>query len=95
MGDAETRQRIGIWPWVAMVGSLVALGVRITVLLQHPGGDGRAPANLHPWIVWGGLPALALSVFALFASRRANQPQGTLVAGFVAFFTAIMMFISL
>ena len=95
MADAAPRQGIGTWPWVAMAGALVALGIRIGLMLAHPGGDGRPTANLHPWILWGGLPALALSLLAFLLARRAGQPQGALVAGFVAFFNALMIFISL
>lgn len=95
MGDAAPRQGIGIWPWVAMAGALAALGVRIGLMLAHPGGDGRPTANLHPWILRAGLPAFALSLLAFAASRRAGRPQGALVAGFVAFFNALMIFISL
>ncbi len=95
MGDAETRGGIGTWPWVAMAGSLLALAARITILLRHPGGDGLQPANLHPWILKAGLPALALSGVAFFAARRAKQPQGGLLSGFVLFFNALMIFISL
>ena len=78
-----------------MAGALVALGARVAVMLRHPGGDGRPTADLHPWILWGGLPALALSALAFLLARRARQPQGMLVAGFVAVFNALMVFISL
>ena len=95
MGEVETRQNTGPWPWVAMTGVAIALAARIVVMLRHPGGDGRASANFHPWILWGGLPALLLSVVAFLIARRAKQPQGALVAGFVAFFNILMIFISL
>ena len=95
MGEAEARQGIGTWPWVAMIGALAALGARVVAMLRHPGGDGRPSANLHPWILWGGLPALLLSALAFALARRAKQPQGALVAGFVAFFNVLMIFISL
>ena len=95
MDGAEPRAGIGSWPWVALAGALVALGARVAVMLRHPGGDGRPPANLHPWILWGGLPALALSALAFLLARRARQPQGALVAGFVAVFNLLMVFISL
>lgn len=95
MGETETRQGIGTWPWMAMVAGALALTARIVVMLRHPGGDGHPSANFHPWILWGGLPALALSGAALLAARRAKQPQGALVAGFVTFFNALMIFISL
>ncbi|HET6330856.1 MAG TPA: hypothetical protein VFF76_08730 [Holophagaceae bacterium] len=95
MGEAETRQGIGTWPWVAMSGGALALAARIVVMLRHPGGDGNPSANFHPWILWGGLPALALSIIAFLAARRAKQPQGALMAGFVAFFYLLMVFISL
>lgn len=95
MGDAETRQGIGSWPWVAMAGGALALAARTAVMLRNPGGDGRPAADFHPWILWGGLPALALAILAFLLARRAGQPQGALVAGFVAFFNALMIFISL
>lgn len=95
MGEAETRTGIGTLPWLAMAGGAAALAARIVVMLKHPGGDGRPSANFHPWILWGGLPALALSVIAFLAARRAKQSQGALVAGFVAFFNVLMIFISL
>jgi len=95
MSDAETRPGIGSWPWIAMAGGALALAVRIVVMLKHPGGDGRSTANFHPWILWGGLPALALSGIAFLSAKRAKQPQGLLLAGFVAFFNALMIFISL
>ena len=95
MGEAETRQGIGTWPWIAMAGGALALAARIVVMLRHPGGDGNPSANFHPWILWGGFPALLLSVIALLAARRAKQSQGALVAGFAAFFNVLMIFISL
>lgn len=95
MGEAETRQGIGTWPWIAMAGGALALAVRIVVMLRHPGGDGNPSANFHPWILWGGLPALGLSLLAFFFARRANRPQGALMAGFLMFFNALMIFISL
>lgn len=95
MAETETRPGIGSWPWVALAGAALALGARVAVMLAHPGGDGRTPPDLHPWILWGGLPALALSALAFLLARRAKQPQGALVAGFVAFFNALMIFISL
>ena len=95
MDGAERRPGIGTWPWIAMAGALIALGARVAVMLRHPGGDGRPVADLHPWILRGGLPALALSGLAFLLARRAKQPQGMLVAGFVAVFNALMVFISL
>ena len=95
MDGAERRPGIGRWPWVALAGALVALAARIAVMLRHPGGDGRPAADLHPWILRGGLPALALSALAFLLARRAKQPQGALVAGFVAVFNLLMIFISL
>ena len=95
MGEVETRQGIGSWPWMAMAGGAMALAARIVVMLRHPGGDGRASADFHPWVLWGGLPALLLSVAAFLIARRAKQPQGALVAGFAAFFNILMIFISL
>jgi hypothetical protein len=95
MGEAETRPGIGFFPWVAMAAGALALAARIMVMLKHPGGDGRPSANFHPWILWGGLPALGLSVIAFLVARRAKQSQGTLAAGFVAFFNLLMIFISL
>lgn len=99
MGDAMdepgTRQGTGRWPWIAAGGAALALGARIVVMLRHPGGDGRPPADFHPWILWGGLPALALSAAAFLMARRAKQPQGLLIAGFVLFFNTLMIFISL
>ena len=95
MGEAETRQGIGAWPWIAMAGGALALAARIVVMLRHPGGDGNPSANFHPWILWGGLPALGLSLLAFFFARRAKQPQGALMAGFLMFFNALMIFISL
>lgn len=95
MGDTETRQGIGAWPWMAMVVGGLALAGRIVVMLRHPGGDGRPAANFHPWILWGGLPALVFSFAAFLLARRAKQPQGALVAGFVTFFNVLMVFISL
>lgn len=95
MGEAEPREGIGAWPWVAMGVAGVALTVRIVIMRLHPGGDGLPSANFHPWIFYAGLPALALSVVALLLARRARQPQGALVAGFVTFFNLLMIFISL
>ena len=95
MGEAETRQGLGAWSWTAMGGGALALAARVTVMLKHPGGDGKPSADFHPWILWGGLPALAISLIAFFMSRRAKRPQGTLIAGFVAFFNVLMIFISL
>jgi hypothetical protein len=80
---------------MAMAGALAALAARIAVMLRHPGGDGHPSADLHPWILWGGLPALLLSALAFAAAHRAKRPQGALVAGFVAFFNVLMIFISL
>ncbi|HXC17708.1 MAG TPA: hypothetical protein VNV60_09730 [Holophagaceae bacterium] len=95
MDEAETRPGIGTWPWAAMAGGALALTARIVVMLRHPGGDGNPSANFHPWILWGGLPALALSLLSFFFARRAKQPQGLLMAGFLMFFNALMIFISL
>ena len=95
MDEAGTHRGIGSWPWLAMAGGAIALAARIVVMLRHPGGDGRASADFHPWILWGGLPALLLSVVAFLIARRAKRPQGALVAGFVAFFNILMIFISL
>ena len=95
MGEAEIRPGIGILPWAAMAGSAVALAARIAVMLRHPGGDGAPSADFHPWILWGGLPALGLSLLAFSFARRARRPQGALMAGFLMFFNALMIFISL
>lgn len=95
MDEQETRSGIGIWPWIAACFAAMALTVRIIIMLRHPGGDGRPSANFHPWILWGGLPALAVSALALVMARRAKQPQGALIAGFVVFFNILMVFISL
>ena len=95
MGEAETRQGIGNWPWVAAAGAALALGARVVHMLRHPGGDGLPAADFHAWILWWGLPATALSGAAFLMARRAKQPQGALVAGFVAFFNVLMIFISL
>ena len=94
-GRPGTGVGIGTAPWVAMGGALAALAARVVVMLRHPGGDGRPAANLHPWILWGGLPALVLSAAAFLLARRAQRPQSALVAGFVAFFNVLMIFISL
>lgn len=95
MDEMETRPGIGAWPWVAACAAAIALTARIVVMLRHPGGDGRPSANFHPWILWGGLPALAVSALAFGLARRAKRPQGALVAGFVIFFNVLMVFISL
>lgn len=95
MGEADTHRGIGSWPWVAMAGGAIALAARVVVMLRYPGGDGRISANFHPWILWGGLPALLLSGAAFLIARRAKQPQGVLMAGFAAFFNILMIFISL
>jgi hypothetical protein len=95
MDQGEGGQSIGAWPWIAASGAGAALAARVVVMLRHPGGDGRPAADFHPWILWAGLPALALSALAFAAAMRAKRPQGALVAGFVAFFNALMIFISL
>ena len=95
MGEAETRQGIGAWAWAAIGGDALALAARIVVMFRHPGGDGNPSANFHPWIFWGGLPALAVSALAFLLARRAKRPQGALLAGFAAFFIVLMIFISL
>jgi len=95
MGEAETRQGIGNWPWVAAAGAAIALVVRVIHMLRHPGGDGVPAADFHGWILWWGLPATALSALALLMARRGKRPQGALIAGFVMFFNVLMIFISL
>ncbi|MBS1766375.1 MAG: hypothetical protein JST05_03095 [Acidobacteria bacterium] len=95
MDEQETRPGTGAWPWIAACAAAVALVVRIIIMLRHPGGDGRPSANFHPWILWGGLPALVVSAIAFAMARRAKQPQGALIAGFVVFFNILMVFISL
>lgn len=95
MSDEETRPGIGAWPWVSMAGGALALAARIVLMLKHPGGDGTPSADFHPWILRFGLPALALSFLAFFLAQRAKQAQGALLAGFLMFFNALMIFISL